>query len=393
MMSMAGGWFFLTVNEAFTLGNRDFRLPGIGSYMNEAINQGNTPAMLAAIVAMVVMIVMVDQLFWRPIVVWSQKYKIEETADVDKPQSWVLSVLQRSRFCNWLIHRFTRRRSDAELATGAASVHLAKSSNSTKSELWSRAGKLARWLVLVLLAAGVIWGALTLFRLLAGLPLWDPSTGEDWPHVLLALGASFVRTTAAVLIGAAWALPVGILIGLSPRWSQRLQPVIQVVASFPAPMLFPLVTILLVFLHVPFTAGCVALMLLGAQWYILFNVIAGASAIPGDLKEVAEVYRMSRVRRWTKLYIPCVFPYLVTGLITAAGGAWNATIVSEYVQVKNRTFSAFGLGETISHATTIGNFHLLCASVVTMAGFVVLVNRFFWKRLYRLAEARYSLNV
>jgi NitT/TauT family transport system permease protein len=158
-------------------------------------------------------------------------------------------------------------------------------------------------------------------------------------------------------------------------------------------MLFPLVTLLLVFLHVPFTAGCIALMLLGAQWYILFNVIAGASAIPGDLKEVAVVYRMSRVRRWTSLYLPCVFPYLVTGLITAAGGAWNATIVSEFVQVKDRTFTAFGLGSTISHATTDGNFQLLCAAVVTMAAFVVMVNRFFWKKLYRLAESRYSLNV
>jgi NitT/TauT family transport system permease protein len=134
-------------------------------------------------------------------------------------------------------------------------------------------------------------------------------------------------------------------------------------------------------------------MLLGAQWYILFNVIAGATAIPGDLKEVAEVYRMSRTDRWTKLYIPCVFPYLVTGLITAAGGAWNATIVSEFVQVKDQTFTAFGLGSTISHATSAGNFHLLCASIVTMAVFVVLVNRFFWKRLYRVAEARFSLNV
>jgi NitT/TauT family transport system permease protein len=134
-------------------------------------------------------------------------------------------------------------------------------------------------------------------------------------------------------------------------------------------------------------------MLLGAQWYILFNVIAGATAIPADLKEVAEVYRMSRRERWTRLYVPCVFPYLVTGLITAAGGAWNATIVSEFVQVKDRTFTAFGLGSTISQATAGGNFPMLCAAVVTMAVFVVMVNRFFWKRLYRLAEARFSLNV
>ena len=166
---------------------------------------------------------------------------------------------------------------------------------------------------------------------------------------------------------------------------------IQVVASFPAPMLFPLVTMAIIATHTPFTAGCVLLMLLGAQWYILFNVIAGASAIPADLKEVASVYNMSEVQRWKRLYLPSVFPYLLTGLITAAGGAWNATIVSEYVQVKGRTLAAFGLGSMISRATSEANFPLLTAAVVMMAVFVVLVNRVFWKRLYRLAEDRYSL--
>ena len=233
-----------------------------------------------------------------------------------------------------------------------------------------------------------------LIKLLIGLPYrYDPVDHADWISVILALFASFARTTAAVLLGTAWTLPVGIIIGLSPTWSRRLQPIIQVVASFPAPMLFPLVTLALAALHIPFTAACVALMLLGAQWYILFNVIAGASAIPHDLVEVANVYNMSRRQRWTKLYLPCVFPYLVTGLITAAGGAWNATIVSEFVQVQGKTLIAFGLGSTISAATTKANYSLLAAGVVTMAVFVVLLNRLFWKRLYHLAEDRYSLNV
>ena len=258
---------------------------------------------------------------------------------------------------------------------------------------WAVTRTATRWLVLAALAVGVLWGGWALVRLLVGLPVRDVATHADWVHVVLALLASFLRTTAAVALGAAWALPVGILIGLSPRWSQRLQPAIQVVASFPAPMLFPLVTLLLLALHVPFTAGCVALMLLGAQWYILFNVIAGASAIPADLKEVSRVYRMGRWQTWTKLYVPSVFPYLVTGLVTAAGGAWNASIVSEFVQLPGRpTFVAFGLGSMISQATAAGNFNLLCAAVVTMAAFVVMVNRFFWKWLYRLAESRYSLN-
>jgi NitT/TauT family transport system permease protein len=213
-------------------------------------------------------------------------------------------------------------------------------------------------------------------------------------RVSLALLASFARTSAAVLIGAMWALPVGVLIGLSPKWSQRMQPIIQVVASFPAPMLFPLVTLAIVAWHIPFTTGCVVLMLMGTQWYILFNVIAGATAIPADLKEAANVYAMSTRQKWIRLYVPCVFPYLVTGLITAAGGAWNATIVSEYVQVgqNSQPLVAFGLGSIISQATADANFPLLTASVVLMAVFVVIVNRIFWKRLYRLAEDRYSLN-
>jgi NitT/TauT family transport system permease protein len=390
MMSMAGGWFFLTVNEAFTLGTRDYRLPGIGSYMNEAINQGNVPAMFAAVVAMVIMIVAVDQVFWRPIVVWAQKYKLEELSEADKPQSWVLNLLEHSWLYEWLLQRLRKRKTDEESAGVKVS---ATSRPAIPVATWNAITAVGRWLVLILLAVGALWGAWALLRLLVGLPIHNATTHEDWLHVVLALLASFVRTTASVAIGAAWALPAGILIGLSPKWSQRLQPLIQVVASFPAPMLFPLVTILLVILHVPFTAGCVALMLLGAQWYILFNVIAGATAIPADLKEVSSVYRMSQWERWTRLYIPSVFPYLVTGLITAAGGAWNASIVSEFVQVKDKTYIAFGLGSTISEATASGNFNLLCAAVVTMALFVVMLNRLFWKRLYALAEARYSLNV
>ena len=399
MMSMAGGWFFLTVNEAFTLGDRDFRLPGIGSYMNEAINQGDTPAMIAAIIAMIIMIVAVDQLFWRPIVVWSQRFKMEEQAQADAPQSWVLNVLTRSRLYQ-RIDKLLRRRHQ-KVAPAMAPAKGSTMPPPTTRTIPPRPSPLRRVIAritpTVLLALGVaiaLWGGWVLIRLLVHLPWrYDRVDHADWVSVILALLASFLRTTSAVALGAAWALPVGILIGLSPTWSRRLQPIIQVVASFPAPMLFPLVTLALAALHVPFTIGCVALMLLGAQWYILFNVIAGASAIPQDLKEVTECYRSSAWQRWTKLYIPCVFPYLVTGLITAAGGAWNATIVSEFVQLKDHTQVAFGLGSLISGATTKGNFPLLAAGVVTMASFVVLLNRFFWKRLYRLSEERYSLNV
>lgn len=408
MMSMAGGWFFLTVNEAFTLGDHDYRLPGIGSYMNEAIGAFNPGVwatwkpILGAIVAMVIMIVAVDQLFWRPIVVWSQRFKLEDQAG-ETPQSWVLNILTHSRLFQWLHVIFRRREKSPSLATAgtrsaisaaaAGSIEYGTSPRRSASEWLALA---FRWSVVVACILAAAWGAWVMLQLLIKLPYrYDPVNHSDWISVILALLASFVRTSSAVVIGAAWTLPVGILIGRSPVWSRRLQPIIQVVASFPAPMLFPLVTIGLAAAHVPFTAGCVALMLLGAQWYILFNVIAGASAIPHDLMEVASVYRMSRYEQWTRLYIPCVFPYLVTGLITAAGGAWNATIVSEFVTVRKDQppLTAFGLGWLITDATNATNYPLLAASVVTMAVFVVLLNRFFWKRLYRVAEERYSLNV
>jgi NitT/TauT family transport system permease protein len=394
MMSFAGGWFFLTVNEAFTLGDKDFRLPGIGSYMAEAIKEGNTQAMIAAVVAMIIMIVAVDQLFWRPIVVWSEQFKVEETAETDKAQSWVLNLLQESRLYEKLIGRLKKKPTlPAVVPVAPADAPGAARPRPKQSRIAGTAIAVAKWIALALLGAGTIWGVWSLVHLLMLLPIHDPAQHQDWAYVLLALLSSFARTTAAVVLGGLWALPAGILIGLSPKWSQRLQPVVQVAASFPAPMVFPVVTGLLVYLGIPFTVGCVSLMLLGAQWYVLFNVIAGAMAIPTELKEVAKVYHTPWWRQWTRIYIPGVFPYLVTGLITAAGGAWNATIVSEYVQVKGETKVAFGLGSLISIATDRGNFPLLAAGIVTMAISVVLLNRFMWRRLYRVAESRYALNV
>ncbi|HZL34914.1 MAG TPA: ABC transporter permease subunit [Tepidisphaeraceae bacterium] len=447
MMSMAGGWFVLTISEAFTLRNKDFRLPGIGSYMGEAINQFDPHAsatwqpIIGAVIAMVTMIVAVDQLFWRPIVAWSERFKMEETAETDKPQSWVLELFQNSRVYQWLARLMRPRRRSESLPVPSASIvarglavtntvdgaapltsyngDVAQSGppGSGNGEIAAiGAGKLVTpsrtleygrqqspafpwlkplggWTVVVLLAGGSACGLWALIHLLAALPLHGAAGGQDWLHVTGALGASFLRTSAAILIGAAWTLPAGILIGLSPKWSQRLQPVVQVVASFPAPMLFPLITLLLAYMHFPFTIGCIALMLLGTQWYILFNVIAGAMAIPGDLKEVQTVLGTGIFRRWTRLYIPCVFPFLVTGLVTAAGGAWNATIVSEYVKVNDKTYVAFGIGSIISEATDAGNFPLLATATVMLGLCVVLLNRAFWKRLYRVAEQRYSLNV
>jgi NitT/TauT family transport system permease protein len=404
MMSFAGGWFILTIEEAFQLGDKNFSLPGIGSYMQKAINDGNTRAQIGAVLAMIIMIVAVDQLFWRPIVVWSEQFKVEDTAEADKAESWVLNLLHKSRLYGKVMIWLKKMRHPPDptpvIAVSQPPVKLDYPSRKKSPAVAENVRLVLKWLVLAFLASGTMWGIWSLARLLKDLPIhdgkfsWqDPASHADWAHVLAALLASFGRTSAAVLLGALWALPAGILIGLSPKWSQRLQPIVQVVASFPSPMIFGLATGFLVYLGIPFTVGCITLMLLGTQWYILFNVIAGAMAIPTELKEVAKVYHTPWWRKWTRIYIPGVFPYLVTGLITAAGGAWNATIISEYVQVKGQTFSAFGLGSLISIATAKGNFPLLAAGIVTMAVSVVIINRLMWRRLYRVAENRYALNV
>ncbi len=383
MMSMAGGWFFLTVNEAFTLGGRDFRLPGIGSYMAVAIERGNVRAMLWAIVAMVAMIVAVDQLLWRPLVVWSQRFRSEERSGEPAPKSWVVELVGRSRLVRRLRRALRRRRARGgdEAAAGAA-IHPA-----TPGSGAARAGlRLLAAVALLAVSGAALWGGYEIALLLARV------RAAEWGTLGAALGATTLRTAGALAASVLWTVPVGVLLGRSPAWSRRLQPVVQILASFPAPMLYPLVTGALLWARVPFTVVAAVLMVLGAQWYVLFNVLAGASAIPGDLCEAADVYAVTGVSRWRTLYLPAVFPYLVTGLVTAAGGAWNASIVAETITYRGGELSTFGLGSLITQATHEGNFPLLAAGVLTMSLALVLLNRTVWRRMYRLAATRFALN-
>ena len=382
MMSMAGGWFFLTVNEAFTLGDRDFRLPGVGSYMAVAIEKGDKAAMAWAVLAMTVMIVSVDQLLWRPLVAWSQRFRAAEVSGEPEARSWVLDLVRRSAVLRRM--RLRRLRHPSRAAPPAPPVAPEPEPEDGVAGERVRAALLAAAGLAAALAA--LLGAWKLVQLLAAVRL------HDWLVIAAALGATFVRALGALVLSVAWALPVGILVGRSPTWSRRLQPVVQIVASFPAPMLFPLVTGGLLLLRVPFAVIAAVLMLLGAQWYILFNVLAGASAVPPDLIEATDVYRVAGRARWRTLFLPAVFPFLVTGLITAAGGAWNASIVAETLVTGGRTLETFGLGSLITRATREANFPLLAAGVLTMSFALVLINRTVWRRLSRLAETKYALN-
>lgn len=389
MMSMAGGWFFLMINESFRLGERDFRLPGVGSYMSVAIEKGRIDAMLMAMGAMIGIIVLLDQLLWRPLVVWAQKFRLEEDTQQQVVSSWFLDWLRHSQLLallsrwlkrlRWFHFQKTARR---PAPVQGASLLLAAEPSPNRATVASRVSLLLLAVLFVLFA----WGAWQLVQLLREVSL------RTWAHLVAAAFWTLGRVLLATAIGTLWALPVGIAIGLSPRLSRTLQPVVQIAASFPAPMLFPAAIAILKWANVSLGWGSILLMLLGTQWYILFNVIAGAMAIPADLREAAQSYRITGWQRFRTLYLPAVFPYLITGLVTAAGGAWNASIVAEYVMFKGETLQAYGLGCLISRAAEEANFPVLAASILVMATAVVLFNRMVWRRCYRIAEEKFTLN-
>jgi NitT/TauT family transport system permease protein len=382
MMSMAGGWFFLMINESFVLGGHDFRLPGLGSYMSVAAEQGNGQAMVAGVVAMIVMIATLDQVLWRPVIVWAQRFRVEETASAEAPRSWFLALLRRSRLRRRIeAWRIRRGRREARRPREAAPTVLWDATPGTPALL-----RVGATTALVILAASLAYGSAQLVHLLLRLPI------GSWGTLLGAAGVTLARVLLATVLGTLWTVPVGLAIGLSPRLSRLLQPVVQVVASFPAPMLFPAVIALLHLVGVGLGWGSVLLMLLGTQWYILFNVVAGASSIPSDLRETARSFGLGRWQRLWALYIPATFPYLVTGWVTAAGGAWNATIVAEYVTHRGQILKTFGLGAVISEAATRADFHTLAAAVLLMSAVVVTFNRLVWRPAYQLAQTRYSLD-
>jgi NitT/TauT family transport system permease protein len=378
MMSMAGGWFFLMVSEAFVLGEHDFRLPGLGSYMSLAIERGDGWAQLLGVLAMLGMIVFVDQVVWRPLVAWSHKFTDEEPTSASG--SWLWERIRRSRVWragsqSW---RFFQRRASPP---AVAPVTRAAATG-------SRAANARRWTKRLLVAAigvGVLLGAVKYVHLLTTL------TGGEWLHLLRSTAATFLRVVIAVALASLWTIPVGVMIGRHPRWSRVLQPVIQMTASFPAPMIFPVVVGGMLAFGVGLGISSVVLLLLGTQWYILFNVIAGSSAIPRELWEVSRLARFSWPQRWQKLILPAIFPSLLTGWITAMGGAWNASIVAEYMKYRSQTLSTTGLGAAISQATERGDFHVLAAAVGIMAVTVVGFNRLVWRPLSHRAQTRFTL--
>lgn len=379
MMSMAGGWFFLSVCEAFVLGEHDFRLPGLGSYVSLAIERGDLHAQFMGVGAMLVMIVGVDQLLWRPVVAWSRKFTDEPRQE--GPESWFWERLQRSRLWRggWRILQGAIRRLPSRGSAIASVLHRPSELVAWPARRWLTRG--LGGLTVVAIAIGAIFYV----RLLVTLTL------DEWLDLLSSAGITFLRVLSAVVLASVWTIPVGVWIGQRPAWARVLQPVIQMMASFPAPMIFPIVVGAMSTWGAGLGISSVFLLVLGTQWYVLFNVMAGSLAIPRELWEVANMSRFSVFQRWRILILPALFPSLLTGWISAMGGAWNASIVAEYMKYRGQTLTAHGLGAAINRATEQGNFHVLAAAVGLMALAVVGFNRLVWRPLSHHAQTRFAM--
>lgn len=380
IMSWAGGWFFLMAAEIFTVGNRDFRLPGLGTYLQEASNQGDLRAIFSGILMLVVIIIVFDQFIWRPILAWADRFKMEMVGSGDPPSSWFYNLMIGSR----LITAFSSRvwtpvnnRIDRLISRPLTSQIVRADQPDS-----------GRWLKLAAAISGALvlaYGLYNVAQTLITIP------GDQWAAIGIGLLSTLSHVVIALLLAVAWTLPVGVLIGTNPRLAKFLQPVVQILASVPATAFFPVLVFFLVRLTGSLTLPAILLMLMGTQWYLLFNIIAGANAIPQDMKYMTTLLQLSRWQRWRTLILPSLFPYMITGAITASGGAWNASIVAEYIQFGGETLKTDGIGAVIAEATAGGDYALLLASTLSMIITVVLINRFVWRRLYQLAAEKYRM--
>lgn len=389
VISMANGWFFLVVCEAFTLGERDYRLPGVGSYMLVATKAGDTKAMFWGVLTMVMIIILLDFVIWRPVLSWVRKFRVEETNEEFITEPLMLLALKESRLIRWIqvmLRRFTRTTRKLKPISSPIIGHDPLVLEIERKKSRAKIMKIVEPILWVFIIAMLILGCTKLLNILAQV------SADKWAELALATFYTFLRVFFAVLLSSLWAVPFGIWLGLSPRRTKIAQPIIQVMASFPAPMIYPLALKLFFQLGLGLDISATFLMMMGVQWYVLFNVLAGALRISQTLNDTLDMVPARKWSRWKLLYLPSIFPALVTGWVTATGGAWNASIVSEYVSFDNKTITANGLGSIISLATDRGDTPLLAASLTLMIGVVVILNRTFWLRLYTYSENKYRMD-
>ena len=378
MMSMSGGWFFVVASESISVGHTSVTLPGIGSYIALAIEQRNLTAIGWAILAMLVVILLYDQLIFRPLVAWVDRLRFEQDPSGRVPRSWALTVMQRSRLISAATNAFhaaVRWTSWAAPIGSAAAPRAGRPARRATDLFWT--------LALVAIVGLALW------YLMRGVIL-ETSVREAAAVAELAL-LTMVRVFVLIAIASLIWVPIGVWVGLRPRVREIVQPVAQFLAAFPANLLFPLAVYGIVTWQLNPDVWLSPLMILGTQWYILFNVIAGASAIPGELRYAAENLNVAGWLWWRRVALPAVIPYYVTGAITASGGSWNAAIVAELATWGKTQVKAHGLGAYIAEATAAGDYHRIVLGIATMSVFIVTINRFFWRPLYYYAERRFRL--
>jgi len=384
MMSMSGGWFFVVASEAITVGNKTITLPGIGAYLAQAISDKNLHAIGWVILAMTVVILAYDQLLFRPLVACADKFRMETTSSGDAPDSWLLDLIRRTR----LIHRLLvpigwmfARAARVSFQLPAFSAPRFQIPQSQKS---SKLGDLL-WAALVLVATVYVVYRVFLY-VRTGVTL------EEVGHVLVLGLITLLRVVLLIAIASVIWVPVGVLIGLRPALAEKIQPLAQFLAAFPANLLFPVFVIAIVRFHLNPDIWLSPLIVLGTQWYILFNVIAGASSYPNDYREAAKNFHIRGWQWWRQAMLPGIFPYYVTGAITASGGAWNASIVAEFVQWGDTRVMAHGLGAYIAQNTAAGDYPKIIVGIAVMSLFVTLFNRLLWRPMYAYAESRLRLD-
>ena len=382
MMSFGGSWFFLTASELIIVGGHRYTLPGVGSYVGVAVEQGELGHVVWGIVTMIVMILAVNVVFWRPLVAYAERFRLEQTEASQKPKSLVLDLLRRS---SWPALAGRGRRAIAQPVNQLMGAATGIDDRSLVSHAARRRAADAAFAAVVLAALG--WGLYSMLAYIAA--------GQQGLSVLgQAFGLGFLtllRVAVVVAVSSVIWVPVGVWIGFNPRVAQYLQPVVQVLASFPANFIFPFAIVIFLDIGLSLNYGSILLMALGTQWYILFNVIAGASAVPSDMREAMDNLAVHGRERWRRMILPAVFPAYVTGAITAAGGAWNASIVAEIVIYNRHVLVARGLGSFIAQATASNNFHEIIAGILVMAVYVTGLNALLWRRLYSIAESKYAL--
>lgn len=382
MISMSASWFFVVLSEAISVAHQNIRLPGVGSYIALAIQQKNIHAVGYAIVTMMIVIFLYDQILFRPLIAWSEKFKVEPSPDETEYQSWLIDLIRRSRLMKRLNH-FMSVFSDAfinarwlRISEPRAVKEIDFRRQKFRDRLWGS------FIFLIIISGG--WFLLNF--ILSELKV------HDIIHVFLLGAATGTRIIILIILSSLVWIPVGVWIGLRPRVAQKIQPIIQFVAAFPANLFYPLCVIAIVKYHLNVEIWVTPLMILGTQWYILFNVIAGASTIPRDLYLAADNFGLKGWNWWKRLALPGIFPFYITGAITAAGGAWNASIVAEYVSWGSINLRATGLGEYIQASTASGNFPQIALGTAMMCVYVLAFNHLIWRPLYRLAEERFNFN-